>query len=148
MKEKSNLFIKSLIGFPIGSMMLGIMYILIYFICGEKIFAIEIMQLENIHIFLNQFLISCILFYILTLVINIGRNLENDKKGYCKVFIVTILVVFSLALTRFIVGSTNIKYIFNVIYIILYIVIGIYMMIYDIITQQFINKKLKQKNIL
>ena len=51
MKEKSNVMVKSLIGCPIGTMILGIMYVLIYLICGEEKFSIEIMQLGNIHIF-------------------------------------------------------------------------------------------------
>ena len=144
MKEKSNIMVKSLIGCPIGTMMLGIMYVLIYLICGEEKFSIEIMQLGNIHIFVNQFLMSCILFYILTLVINIGKNLENDKKEYYKVLIVAILAVLGLIFTRYIVGSTNIKSMFTLIYVLLYIIIGIYMMINDVITQHFINKKLKQ----
>ncbi len=147
MKEKSNVMVKSLIGCPIGTMMLGIMYVLIYLICGEEKFSIEIMQLGNIHIFVNQFLMSCILFYILTLVVNIGKNLENDKKEYYKVLIVAILVVLGLIFTRYIVGSTNIKSMFTLIYVLLYIIIGIYMMINDVITQHFINKKLKQISI-
>lgn len=147
MKEKSNVMVKSLIGCPIGTMMLGIMYVLIYLICGEEKFSIEIMQLGNIHIFVNQFLMSCILFYILTLVVNIGKNLENDKKEYYKVLIVAILVVLGLIFTRYIVGSTNIKSMFTLIYVLLYIIIGIYMMINDLITQHFINKKLKQISI-
>ena len=147
MKEKSNVMVKSLIGCPIGTMILGIMYVLIYLICGEEKFSIEIMQLGNIHIFVNQFLMSCILFYILTLVVNIGKNLENDKKEYYKVLIVAILVVLGLIFTRYIVGSTNIKSMFTLIYVLLYIIIGIYMMINDLITQHFINKKLKQISI-
>lgn len=147
MKEKSNVMVKSLIGCPIGTMMLGIMYVLIYLICGEEKFSIEIMQLGNINIFVNQFLMSCILFYILTLVVNIGKNLENDKKEYYKVLIVAILVVLGLIFTRYIVGSTNIKSMFTLIYVLLYIIIGIYMMINDLITQHFINKKLKQISI-
>lgn len=147
MKEKSNVMVKSLIGCPIGTMMFGIMYVLIYLICGEEKFSIEIMQLGNIHIFVNQFLMSCILFYILTLVVNIGKNLENDKKEYYKVLIVAILVVLGLIFTRYIVGSTNIKSMFTLIYVLLYIIIGIYMMINDVITQHFINKKLKQISI-
>lgn len=147
MKEKSNVMVKSLIGCPIGTMILGIMYVLIYLICGEEKFSIEIMQLGNIHIFVNQFLMSCILFYILTLVVNIGKNLENDKKEYYKVLIVAILAVLGLIFTRYIVGSTNIKSMFTLIYVLLYIIIGIYMMINDVITQHFINKKLKQISI-
>ena len=144
MKEKSNVMVKSLIGCPIGTMILGIMYVLIYLICGEEKFSIEIMQLGNIHIFVNQFLMSCILFYILTLVVNIGKSLENDKKEYYKVLIVAILAVLGLIFTRYIVGSTNIKSMFTLIYVLLYIIIGIYMMINDVITQHLINRKLKQ----
>ena len=87
---------------------------------------------------------SCILFYILTLVVNIGKSLENDKKEYYKVLIVAILAVLGLIFTRYIVGSTNIKSMFTLIYVLLYIIIGIYMMINDVITQHLINRKLKQ----
>ena len=145
MKERNNLIFKSLIGFPIGTMMLGIMYMIIYLINGEVNFTFEVMQLSNINIFINQFFISCILFYILVLVFNVGKNLDNDKKEYKKLILLTILVILSIILTRFIAGSTNIKYIFTLIYVLSYIAIGIYMMINDIITKNNINKKLKDR---
>ena len=118
---------------------------IIYLINGEVNFTFEIMQLSNINIFINQFFISCILFYILVLVFNVGKNLDNDKKEYKKLILLTILVILSLILTRFIEGSTNIKYIFTLIYVLSYIAIGIYMMINDIITKNNINKKLKDR---
>lgn len=144
MKERNNLIFKSLIGFPIGTMMLGIMYMIIYLINGEVNFTFEIMQLANIHIFINQFLMSGILFYILILVFNIGKNVDNDKKEYKKIVALTILVILSLILTRFIAGTKNVKYVFTLIYILSYIAIGLYMMINDIITKNMINKKLKK----
>lgn len=144
MKEKSNVMVKSLIGCPIGSMMLAIMYILIYLIGGEENFAIEIMQLGNIQVFVNQLFISCILFYILALIVNISKNVENNKKEYYKVFIVAILAILALIVTRYINASSNIKSIYTVIYVLLYIIIGISMMINDVITQHLINRKLKQ----
>ena len=144
MKEKSNVMVKSLIGWPIGSMMLAIMYILIYLIGGEENFAIEIMQLGNIQVFVNQLFISCILFYILALIVNISKNVENNKKEYYKVFIVAILAILALIVTRYINASSNIKSIYTVIYVLLYIIIGISMMINDVITQHLINRKLKQ----
>ena len=145
MKERNNLIFKSLIGFPIGTMMLGIMYMIIYLINGEVNFTFEIMQLANIHIFINQFLMSGILFYILILVFNIGKNVDNDKKEYKKIVALTILVILSLILTRFIAGTKNVKYVFTLIYVLSYIAIGIYMMINDIITKNNINKKLKDR---
>ncbi len=145
MKERNNLIFKSLIGFPIGTMMLGIMYMIIYLINGEVNFTFEIMQLANIHIFINQFLMSGILFYILILVFNIGKNVDNDKKEYKKIVALTILVILSLILTRFIAGTKNVKYVFTLIYILSYIAIGLYMMINDIITKNMINKKLKER---
>ena len=145
MKERNNLIFKSLIGFPIGTMMLGIMYMLIYLIVGKENFAIEIMQLANINIFINQFFMSCILFYILVLVFNVGKNLDNAKKEYKKLLMLIILVILSLILTEFIAGSTTIKYSFILIYCLSYIVIGIYMMINDIVTKHIINKRLKDK---
>ena len=145
MKERNNFIFKSLIGFPIGTMMLGIMYMIIYLINGEVNFTFEIMQLANIHIFINQFLMSGILFYILILVFNIGKNVDNDKKEYKKIVALTILVILSLILTRFIAGTKNVKYVFTLIYILSYIAIGLYMMINDIITKNMINKKLKER---
>ena len=145
MKERNNLIFKSLIGFPIGTMMLGIMYMIIYLINGEVNFTFEIMQLANIHIFINQFLMSGILFYILILVFNIGKNVDNDKKEYKKIVALTILVILSWILTRFIAGTKNVKYVFTLIYILSYIAIGLYMMINDIITKNMINKKLKER---
>ena len=145
MKERNNLIFKSLIGFPIGTMMLEIMYMIIYLINGEVNFTFEIMQLANIHIFINQFLMSGILFYILILVFNIGKNVDNDKKEYKKIVALTILVILSLILTRFIAGTKNVKYVFTLIYILSYIAIGLYMMINDIITKNMINKKLKER---
>ena len=125
--------------------MLGIMYMIIYLINGEVNFTFEIMQLANIHIFINQFLMSGILFYILILVFNIGKNVDNDKKEYKKIVALTILVILSLILTRFIAGTKNVKYVFTLIYILSYIAIGLYMMINDIITKNMINKKLKER---
>ena len=145
MKERNNLIFKSLIGFPIGIMILAIMYILLYLINGAENFTIEVMQLANIHIFINQFLMSGILFYILILVFNIGKNVDNDKKEYKKIVALTILVILSLILTRFIAGTENVKYVFTLIYILSYIAIGLYMMINDIITKNMINKKLKER---
>ena len=145
MKERNNFIFKSLIGFPIGTMMLGITYMIIYLINGETNYTFEIMQLANIHICINQFFISCILFYILILVFNVGKNLDNDKKGYKKLILLTILVILSLILTRFIAGTENVKYVFTLIYILSYIAIGLYMMINDIITKNMINKKLKER---
>ena len=145
MKERNNFIFKSLIGFPIGTMMLGITYMIIYLINGEANYTFEIMQLANIHICINQFLISCILFYILILVFNVGKNLDNNKKGYKKLILLTILVILSLILTRFIAGTENVKYVFTLIYILSYIAIGLYMMINDIITKNMINKKLKER---
>ena len=145
MKERNNLIFKSLIGFPIGTMMLGIMYMIIYLINRQVNFTFEIMQLANIHIFINQFLMSGILFYILILVFNIGKNVDNDKKEYKKIVALTILVILSLILTRFIAGTKNVKYVFTLIYILSYIAIGLYMMINDIITKNKINKKLKER---
>ena len=145
MKERNNFIFKSLIGFPIGTMMLGITYMIIYLINGEANYTFEIMQLANIHICINQFFISCILFYILILVFNVGKNLDNNKKGYKKLILLTILVILSLILTRFIAGTENVKYVFTLIYILSYIAIGLYMMINDIITKNMINKKLKER---
>ena len=145
MKERNNFIFKSLIGFPIGTMMLGITYMIIYLINGETNYTFEIMQLANIHICINQFLISCILFYILILVFNVGKNLDNDKKGYKKLILLTILVILSLILTRFIAGTENVKYVFTLIYVLAYIAIGLYMMINDITTKNMINKKLKER---
>ena len=145
MKERNNFIFKSLIGFPIGTMMLGITYMIIYLINGEANYTFEIMQLANIHICINQFFISCILFYILILVFNVGKNLDNNKKGYKKLILLTILVILSLILTRFIAGTENVKYVFTLIYILSYIAIGLYMMINDITTKNTINKKLKER---
>ena len=88
---------------------------------------------------------SGILFYILILVFNIGKNVDNDKKEYKKIVALTILVILSLILTRFIAGTKNVKYVFTLIYILSYIAIGLYMMINDIITKNMINKKLKER---
>ena len=145
MKERNNFIFKSLIGFPIGTMMLGITYMIIYLINGEANYTFEIMQLANIHNCINQFFISCILFYILILVFNVGKNLDNNKKGYKKLILLTILVILSLILTRFIAGTENVKYVFTLIYILSYIAISLYMMINDIITKNMINKKLKER---
>ena len=68
----------------------------------------------------------------------------QDTKNSNKVFIVAILAILALIVTRYINASSNIKSIYTVIYVLLYIIIGISMMINDVITQHLINRKLKQ----
>ena len=70
-------YLKSLIGFPFGNLMLAISYILIYVVDGNEVFTNEISKLMEFKFFLGQFIFSGLYCVIVFATIQYIMNLFN-----------------------------------------------------------------------
>lgn len=72
-------FLKCLIGFPIGALMLFISYILVYLIDGETTYIIELSKLSNVGFLIDQVFNSGLVFVVL-MIMNLYYEKWINKK--------------------------------------------------------------------
>ena len=96
-------YLKSLIGFPVGNLMLALSYVLIYVVDGEATYITEIAKLSEFKYMLGQFIFSGMIYTIVLLTISFiteifGNNEKATAKNLGK-FIVLLGVMFAVCKT-------------------------------------------------
>lgn len=78
----SKKLLLSLIGFPIGAFIMGIIYLLIYVILGKNSYIIQIIQLTNISVFIKELVVIGASMYvsILTYLLFFNAGFTNNNK--------------------------------------------------------------------
>lgn len=146
--EILEILLKSIIGFPIGVMLLIISYLCVYYIGGENVFENEINQLKDIGIFLNQFIVSGISYYIMLIALKllILDKSNSMKERIISTIIMIICIISSMLLIKYSKVSEILSYIQIAIWVlasVLFCIIGIVIVLKD---KYLINKKIKELN--
>ena len=147
-KELINLFTKSIVGFPIGIMFLMISYGSVYLVGGQEIFANEINQLKNIDVFLNQIIVSGIVYYIIFALMKSIMLYESDsiKNGIIKFIIELAVMIICFLLIKFAEFSSNLVYMYIVVFVLASVLFSIGNIIILFRNRYLINKKIKERN--
>lgn len=110
-----KILIKSLVGFPVGVMLLMLAYASMYFILGNNVFNAELNQLHNINTLLTQIIsvgISGYMLFVIFEIINVFENkeVENNliKKYNWKMALIILIEIILCILIAVILGSTRI----------------------------------------
>ena len=94
-------YLKSLIGFPIGNLMLALSYILIYVVDGQATYAQEITKLVEFRYMLGQVISSGIVFsvvlYTITYISEVFENKDNNKAKSLVRFLISLVVILGVA---------------------------------------------------
>ena len=147
----------SLLGFPIASFIIFIIYFLIYLILGESAYIKEIFAISHIDILLREFLVLGVSIFIsiLSLIIfyDISSKNYRKKRSLFTIFISLVLLIFGFALIPIIASEIFLKdlELFSLTFFILWImfvtIFSLIQVIKDFITVWIINKKIKSQNI-
>lgn len=93
----SKKLLQSLIGFPIGAFIMGMIYLLIYVISGKNTYITQIIQLTNISVFIKELVVIGISMYVATLTyllcFNVGFTNNNKHKNVTKILTVILFTV-------------------------------------------------------
>lgn len=156
-----KILIKSLVGFPVGVMLLMLAYASMYFILGNNAFNAELNQLHNINTLITQIIsvgISGYMLFVIFEIINVFENkeVENDliKKYNWKMALILLLEIILCILIAAILGSTrifskNISDINILILVIICVLSGLAICIkklYETHIIKEINQKIKERN--
>lgn len=156
-----KILIKSLVGFPVGVMLLMLAYASMYFILGNNVFNAELNQLHNINTLLTQIIsvgISGYMLFVIFEIINVFENkeVENNliKKYNWKMALIILIEIILCILIATILGSTrifskNISDINILILVIICVLSGLAICIknlYETHIIKEINQKIKEKN--
>ena len=156
-----KILIKSLVGFPVGVMLLMLAYASMYFILGNNVFNAELNQLHNINTLLTQIIsvgISGYMLFVIFEIINVFENkeVENNliKKYNWKMALIILIEIILCILIATILGSTrifskNISDINILILVIICVLSGLAICIknlYETHIIKEINQKIKERN--
>ncbi len=156
-----KILINSLLGFPIGIMILMTIYASVYLIAGENVFIAEITQLKSIETLVFQLTtIGCAyyLFFILIGAITylnkinfISDNflVEHPYKSILIILLIIVLAILIFSLLTFKVFSENISTMNIIAFVIIFTMSGICLCIKSVIERGWIkeiNQKLKERN--
>lgn len=163
--KKENVFKKivvhSLLGFPIGIMLLMVNYASIYLIAGENVFVTEISQLQNVTTLLLQLIVIGFAYFLSFININIIVYLKETKsksdkyliehpyKSILNLLLVIIISIFIMILLDFKVFTDKLATMNIISFMIIFVLSGIYVCIKCIIESNIvkkINQKLKERN--
>ena len=156
-----KILIKSLVGFPVGVMLLMLAYASMYFILGNNTFNAELNQLHNINTLITQIIsvgISGYMLFVIFEIINVFENkeVENNliKKYNWKMALIILIEIILCILIAVILGSTrifskNISDINILILVIICVLSGLVICIkklYETHIIKEINQKIKERN--
>ena len=145
----SKKILLSLAGFPIGSLIILVIYFLIYIIAGEQNYIIQIVQIQNISTLLKEFITLGVSMTIAIFSLLITNDILNNKnyKTYVKVLSFALLIIgfaiLPIILVDIFLGFMSV---FNTTFLILWVVIvtstSLIYIIKDFINIWIINKKI------
>lgn len=145
----SKKILLSLAGFPIGSLIILVIYFLIYIIAGEQNYIIQIIQIQNISTLLKEFITLGVSMTIAIFSLLITNDILNNKnyKTYVKVLSFALLII-GFAILPIILVDIFLGFmpVFNTTFLILWVVIvastSLIYIIKDFINIWIINKKI------
>ena len=145
----SKKILLSLAGFPIGSLIILVIYFLIYIIAGEQNYIIQIVQIQNIYTLLKEFITLGVSMTIAIFSLLITNDILNNKnyKTYVKVLSFALLII-GFAILPIILVDIFLGFmpVFNTTFLILWVVIvastSLIYIIKDFINIWIINKKI------
>lgn len=145
----SKKILLSLAGFPIGSLIILVIYFLIYIIAGEQNYIIQIVQIQNISTLLKEFITLGVSMTIAVFSLLITNDILNNKnyKTYIKVLSFALLII-GFAILPIILVDIFLGFlpVFNTTFLILWVVIvastSLIYIIKDFINIWIINKKI------
>ena len=145
----SKKILLSLAGFPIGSLIILVIYFLIYIIAGEQNYIIQIVQIQNISTLLKEFITLGVSMTIAIFSLLITNDILNNKnyKTYIKVLSFALLII-GFAILPIILVDIFLGFmpVFNTTFLILWVVIvastSLIYIIKDFINIWIINKKI------
>lgn len=145
----SKKILLSLAGFSIGSLIILVIYFLIYIIAGEQNYIIQIIQIQNISTLLKEFITLGVSMTIAIFSLLITNDILNNKnyKTYIKVLSFALLIIgfaiLPIILVDIFLGFMSV---FNTTFLILWVVIvtstSLIYIIKDFINIWIINKKI------
>ena len=145
----SKKILLSLAGFSIGSLIILVIYFLIYIIAGEQNYIIQIIQIQNISTLLKEFITLGVSMTIAIFSLLITNDILNNKnyKTYIKVLSFALLII-GFAILPIILVDIFLGFLpaFNTTFLILWVVIvastSLIYIIKDFINIWIINKKI------
>lgn len=152
-----KILLKSLSGFTLGVTLLIMAYVSVYFISGENTFIAEIQQLQNIKTLITQVIVSGIAYYLLAILLNYYKKI-NEKYAtsnpYKFVFITLVTFILLILVMLCVLGNTNIYSknieMLNIIIVVcIYALAGLIFCIRNSIDKNLVNKfnqKLQERN--
>lgn len=145
----SKKILLSLAGFPIGSLIILVIYFLIYIIAGEQNYIIQIVQIQNISTLLKEFITLGVSMTIAIFSLLITNDILNNKnyKTYVKVLSFALLIIgFAILPISLVDIFLGFMPVFNTTFLILWVVIvastSLIYIIKDFINIWIINKKI------
>ena len=110
--KKGRILLKSLIGFPIGTLLLMLAYIEVFLIENETVFIKEMLQLLDVKILILQILMIGIIYSLLIFLAIIYKEEFDEKEKIRKMtsrkMIMIFLFLISIAVSDFILARTKI----------------------------------------
>lgn len=147
----SNKILLSLLGIPFSTLIILILYFLVYIILGEDAYIIEISKIQDVSILFREFVIISISMFIaiFSLLVSIDTINNKDYKISTKLLGIVLLVIgfaiFPICFVEIALASMEIiKITFLILWITLIAIISLVFMVKDFLNVWIINKKLKQ----
>lgn len=147
-------YLKSLLGFPVGVMLLALSYVLVYLVDGETSYLTELGKLTNIRFFISQCLYSGIAYIVVFESIRIFNEFQKDGitggivlKAFAEIVVICVSIPLIKAILKAkhtMAGEVGTLLVGTAVLSLIICAIGY--MSFQIIENKKINKALKEKN--